>query len=158
MRDNIGMNDPLIEERVRRLSILTGVEEFYKTMEEYKLYSQKRVESGDVFITHYINDEIPRKITVLKKLFFLSTDSIGIKEGYYFQGYGCMTRIYEEVLRIEIKEGSIVKFPKPIGVTKYEKSLFIDHKGIIHIADHERPWEDLEKRAVYDSKRNISLI
>ena len=51
------MNDRLIEERVRMLSVLTGFKEFQETIEEYEKHLR---ESGDVFVTHYIN-RFPQK-------------------------------------------------------------------------------------------------
>lgn len=125
---------------------------------------KKKIESNDLFITHYMNDDSPEREQSLRLLQFVTADSDGLKRGRYHWAYSSSERITKEGLENQVEEGYVIMFPKPILIIAYGQMPVMDKNGIVYIIDHEKLehkiscWDDLELRAVYDSKRKISLI
>ncbi len=139
-------------------------EEYFEKMgKETKEFFIERIRLKDLFMVHCTMDELSEE-EILKLLHFTTADSNGLTAGRYHWNYSRSERFTNEGLEPHIKDGSVIKFPKPIQITKYGQMPYLDSKGIIHIIDHEKLehkvscWNDLEARAVYDSIRGISLI
>ena len=132
--------------------------------ETLKKESIRRIESNDLFITHFLMDILPPE-RILRKLTYLTTNSKGLTEGPYQWGYSGFTELTNYDLEPQILDGSLIKFPESVKVTEYGQILWMDHEGIIYVADSKKPIADLEKRfgsfkkgAIYDSRTGEMLI
>tara|TARA_Y100000034_G_C6803905_1_gene360786 strand:- start:239 stop:703 length:465 start_codon:yes stop_codon:yes gene_type:complete len=147
-----------MKERLRR-DDPEGMKRDEKMFREIKESNKERVrakiEAGDLFITHYFNEVTPRK-DFLAYLPFLTTDTEGL-DNYYFLAYGHYKK-NSDSLKFQIEIGDLIKFPKPIKVEREGEVTFMDHNRIIYIANHEKPWGDLERKAVYNAVTGESLI
>jgi len=138
--------------------------DFEKMRENTKTLMIKKIKQNGLFITHYMNDNPPKKEKSLILLQFVTADFYGLKRGRYHWAYSYSERITKEGLENQIEEGSVIMFPKPILITTYGQMPVMDKNGIIYIVDHEKlehklsNWNDLELRAVYDSEKKISSI
>lgn len=117
---------------------------------------EERIEKG-IFITHFFNEIAPEK-EELRKLSYLTTDSEGLNEEYYFLAYGNYRKMSSKELEPQVESGEIIKLPEPVKVKKRGEITWIDKNRIVYIADHKKPWSDPDKRAVYNAETGESLI
>ncbi|MEX2017401.1 MAG: hypothetical protein WD876_02925 [Candidatus Pacearchaeota archaeon] len=114
-------------------------------------------DSNEIYITHYFNN-IPPEFGLLD-LDFLTATKESLPQDRYFMAHDFFESISSKEIKYDIQSGAIVKLPTPFLVlTRKKKALWMDCEGIVYVADSEKPYSDLEKKAIYDSKTKNSLI
>ena len=109
----------------------------------------------EIYITHYFNNQSPKE--GLRELDFLTTTKKDLEGKFYFIVHDHFRSISENELEMQLKECSIVRLPTPVK-TKCEKVLWMDSEGIVYVADPEKPYADVTRKAVYNSITKKSLI
>lgn len=102
--------------------------------------SVEELKQDTIFVRFVVNNEIPKKGTLLRMTYYTELASRP-EEIYYLQSYRRPTD--KDAIERMKQEEQIIELPEKI-ILPWENDVWVDHEGNLFLAKGYAPWEDKE--------------